>query len=250
MAQNQKGSKKHFQVDPLLVPKVPRINYMHLQEEKHRLQLKKFPLHRMFLVGHLRANVEKKQISEYYENLFKSILKHHLGEPVTGLMLLYTSTFVHIFETSNGVFFRILLDHVAHEKEDKEFIVQNVKIIVVSHNIPTRLFMQWHASVIKVPAMYLDDVTQSQSVSEVTTDFLTKAHKLALHIFKTVKVGTKGPGDDLHEVVPDLLLPEQAIQYLCKADEFLDPATFLNMYNRPIHVLLDSETVWPPPSHF
>ncbi|CAO2617550.1 Testis-expressed protein 47 [Lemmus lemmus] len=250
MVHNQKSSKKHFQVDPLLIPKVPRINYMHLQEEKHRLQLKKFLLHRMFLVGHLKANVEKKEITEYYEHLFQSILKHHLGEAVTGLLLIYSSTFLHILETSNGTLFRILLDYVAHEKEEKEFIIQNVKIIVTSHNIPTRLFMQWLVSVIKVPVLYLEDVTQSQSLSEVTADFFTMTHKLALHLFKTVKVGTKGPGDNLHQLAPDLLLPEQTIQYLCKAEEFMDPATFLGMYNRPIHVTLDSEIVWPAPSRF
>ncbi|XP_051007978.1 testis-expressed protein 47 [Acomys russatus] len=247
---NRRGSKKHFQADPLLMPKVPRINYLHLQEEKQRLQLKKFLLHRMFLVGHLQENVEKKDISEYYEQLFQSILKHHLGETVTGLLLMYPSTFLHILETSNGTLFRILLDYVAHEKSETEFMIKNVKIIVASHNIPTRLFMQWHVSVIKVPVMYLDDVTQSQSVAEVTTDFLTMTHKLALHLFKTVKVGTKGPSDNLHQVAPDLLLPEQTIKYLCTAEEFMDPATFLNMYNRPIHVTLDSEIVWPAPSRF
>ncbi|EGW02028.1 Uncharacterized protein C7orf62-like [Cricetulus griseus] len=250
MVHTRKGSKKHYHVDPLLMPKVPRINYMHLQEEKHRLQLKKFLLHRMFLVGHIQENVEKKEISEYYEQLFQSILKHHLGEAVTGILLIYSSTFLHIMETSNGTFFRILLDYVAHEKEENEFMIYNMKIIVASHNIPTRLFMQWHISVIKVPVLYLEDVTQSQSLAEVTTDFLTMTHKLSLHLFKTIKVGMKGPGDNLHQIAPDLLLPEQTIQYLCKADEFLDPVTFLSMYNKPIHVTLDSEIVWPAPSRF
>ncbi|XP_063142536.1 testis-expressed protein 47 isoform X1 [Rattus norvegicus] len=182
---NRRSSKKQFQVDPLLMPKVPRINYLHIQEEKHRLQLKKFLLHRLFLVGYIQANTEKKEISEYYEQLFQSILKHHLGEVVTGLFLIYPSSFLHILESSNGTLFRILLDYVAHEKSEREFMIQNMKIIVASHNIPTRLFMQWHISIIKVPVLYLDDDTQSQSVEEVTTDFLTLTHKLALHLYKT-----------------------------------------------------------------
>ncbi|XP_008820802.1 testis-expressed protein 47 [Nannospalax galili] len=247
---NQKGSKKHLQMDSPLMPKVPRTNYLHLQEEKQRLQLKKFPLHRMFLVGYIQANVEKKEITEYYEQLFQLILKHHLGEAVTGLLLIYPTSFLHILETSNGTLFRILLDYVVHEKDETEFMIQNMKIIVISHNIPTRLFMQWHVSVINVPVMYLDDVTQSQSLAEVTTEFLTLTHRLALHLFKTVKVGTKEPGDNLHQVAPDLLLPEQIIKYLCNAEEFMDAATFLSMYNKPIHVTLHSDIVWPAPSHF
>ncbi|XP_076769318.1 testis-expressed protein 47 [Arvicanthis niloticus] len=250
MVHNRRNSKKPFQVDPLLMPKVPRTNYLHLQEEKHRLQLKKFLLHRLFLVGHLQANTEKKEISEYYEQLFQSILKHHLGELVTGLLLLYPSTFLHILESSNGTLFRILLDYVSHEKGETEFMIKNVKIVVASHNIPTRLFMQWHVSVIRVPILYLDDDTQSQSAVEVTTDFLTMTHKLALHLYKTVKVGAKGPGDNLHQLAPELILPEQTIKYLCKAEEFMDPASFLSMYNRPIHFTPDSDIVWPAPSRF
>ncbi|XP_032762916.1 testis-expressed protein 47 [Rattus rattus] len=247
---NRRSSKKQFQVDPLLMPKVPRINYLHIMEEKHRLQLKKFLLHRLFLVGYIQANTEKKEISEYYEQLFQSILKHHLGEVVTGLFLMYPSSFLHILESSNGTLFRILLDYVAHEKSEREFMIQNMKIIVASHNIPTRLFMQWHISIIKVPVLYLDDDTQSQSVEEVTTDFLTLTHKLALHLYKTVKLGGKGPGDNLHQLAPELILPEKTIKYLCKATEFMDPASFLSMYNRPIHVTMDSDIVWPAPSRF
>ncbi|XP_012513281.1 PREDICTED: uncharacterized protein C7orf62 homolog [Propithecus coquereli] len=197
-----------------------------------------------------QGNVEKKDISEYYEQLFQSILKHHLEEVVTGLLLIYPTSFLHILESSSGALFQILLDYLGHENDEKEFFIQEMKIIVISHNIPTRLFMQWHVSAIKVPVMYLDDVTQSQSLKEVITDFITQIHKLSLYLFKTIKVVTKGPGDNLHHAVPDLLLPEQIIKYLCESEEFMDPATFINMYNRPMHVTLDSEVVWPAPSHF
>ncbi|XP_004381560.1 testis-expressed protein 47 [Trichechus manatus latirostris] len=246
----QKASKRPFPLESLLMPQVPRSNYLHFQEEKQRLQLKKFLLHRMFLVAKIPAHTDKKDIAEYYEQVFQSILKHHLGEMVTGLLLIYPTSILHILESSNGTLFRILLDYLDRERNENEFLIQGMKIIVVSHNIPTRLFMQWHVSVIKVPVMYLDDVTQSQSLEEVITEFLTQTHKLGLHLFKTVKVGTKGPGDNLHQVAPELLLPEQIIKYLCKSEEFLDPATFIQMYNNPIHVTLDSEVVWPAPTRF
>ncbi|KAM9216249.1 testis-expressed protein 47 [Dugong dugon] len=246
----QKASKRPFPLESLLMPQVPRSNYLHFQEEKQRLQLKKFLLHRMFLVAKIPAHTEKKDIAEYYEQVFQSILKHHLGEMVTGLLLIYPTSILHVLESSSGTLFRILLDYLDHERNENEFLIQGMKIIVVSHNIPTRLFMQWHVSVIKVPVMYLDDVTQSQSLEEVITEFLIQTHKLGLHLFKTVKVGTKGPGDNLHQVAPELLLPEQIIKYLCKSEEFLDPATFIQMYNNPIHVTLDSEVVWPAPTRF
>ncbi|XP_039079286.1 testis-expressed protein 47 [Hyaena hyaena] len=246
----QKAIKKTFPTEALLMPQVPRGNYLHLQEEKQRLQLKKFLLHRMFLVAKITANMEKKDIADYYEQVFQSILKHHIEEAVTGFLLIYPTSILHILESSSGTLYQILLDHLDQEKNGTEFFIQGMKIIAVSHNIPTRLFMQWHVSVIKVPVMYLDDVTQTQSLGEVITEFLTQTHKLALHLLKTVKVGAKGPGDTLHQLAPELLIPEQIIKYLCKSEEFMNPEAFLNMYNRPIHITLDSEVIWPAPSRF
>ncbi|XP_012860081.1 testis-expressed protein 47 [Echinops telfairi] len=237
-------------LESTLLPQVPRSNYLHTQEEKQRLQLKKFLMNRMFLIGNIQAHTEKKDIADYYENVFQLISKHHLGETVTGLLLIYPTSILHILESSSGTLFRILLDYLDHKKGESEFLIQGLKIIVMSHNIPSRLFMQWHVSVINVPVMYLDDVTQSQSIEEVVTEFLTQIHKLGLHLFKSVKVGAKGPGDNLHQIAPELLIPEQIIKCLGKAEEFLDPETFIKMYNNPIHITLDSEVVWPAPTRF
>ncbi|XP_066210448.1 testis-expressed protein 47 [Saccopteryx leptura] len=246
----QKVRKRSFPPESFLLPQIPRSNYLHFQEEKQRLQLKKFLLQRMFLVAKTTANIEKKDVTEYYERTFQSILKHHLGEPVTGLLLIYPTSMLHIIESSSGTLYQILLDYLNHKATDTGYFIQGIKIIVVSHNIPTRIFTQWHVSVIRVPVMYLDDVTQSQSLQEVTTEFLTQTHKLAFHFYKTLKVGSKGASDNLHQVAPELLIPEQIIKYLYKSEEFMDPETFLNMYNKPMHVTLDSEVVWPAPSWF
>ncbi|XP_037008307.2 testis-expressed protein 47 [Artibeus jamaicensis] len=242
-------SKRPFPLESLL-PQVPRSDYLHFQEEKQRLQLKKFLLDRMFLVAKTRPNIEKKDITEYYEQVFQSISRHHLEEAVTGLLLIYPTSILHILESSSGTLHQILLDYLNRKKDETEFFIEGIKIIVVSHNIPTRVFLQWHVSVIKVPVMYLDDVTQSQTLKEVITEFLTHTHKLALYLFKTIKVGTKGPGDNLHQGAAELLPPQQMIKYLYKSEEFMDPEMFLNMYYKPMHVTFDSEVVWPAPSQF
>ncbi|XP_055974355.1 testis-expressed protein 47 [Sorex fumeus] len=240
---------KNFPLESLLIPQVPRNNYLHLLEEKHRIQLKKFLLHRMFLVARISENTETKDISDYYEQLFQSISKRHLGEAVTGLLLIYPTTLLHILESSNDNLLHILSDYVNVKKNKTDYFIRGMKIIVVSHNIPTRIFVQWYTSLINVPVMYLDDVTQSQSLEEVVTEFLKQIHKLAFYIFNTIKVGNKVP-DDLHKTVPELLLPEQVIMYLYKSKDFMDPETFINMYNKPIHIISDSEIVWPAPTRF
>ncbi|XP_012781608.2 testis-expressed protein 47 [Ochotona princeps] len=250
MAHVRKISQKPPPIESLAVPQVPRGNYLHLQEEKQRLQMKKFLLNRMFLVASIQENTDKKDIAEYYEHVFHSIMRRHLGEAVTGLLLIYPTSMLHILESSTGTLYQILQEHLSHQDEETEFMIQEMKIIAISHNIPSRLFMQWHVSLIKVPVMYLNDMTQSETLGEVVTEFLRQTHKLGLYLFKTIKVGTKGLGDNLHQVIPDLLPPEQIIKYLCTSNEFMSPAEFMNMYNKPIHVTSDSEVVWPAPSYF
>ncbi|XP_036616154.1 testis-expressed protein 47 [Trichosurus vulpecula] len=234
--------------EKIIIPQVPRKNYLYYLEEKRRLQFKKFLLHRMFLVAKISPNVEKKKIIEYYEQLHQHILKFHQGENVTGIILVYPTTILHVIESSTGTLYRILQDYVSHEEDEPRFLLCDLKILVMSHNIPTRLFMQWYTSVINVPVMYLEDITQSQSKDEVVTDCLTLVLKLGMYLSRNVKVGTKGPGDNLHSLVPELLLPEEIIKYLCRAEGFLTPAEFLRMYNKPIHVTLDAEVVWPTPT--
>ncbi|XP_063090896.1 testis-expressed protein 47 [Cavia porcellus] len=251
MAQNEKKSKRLGQLDTPLLTQVPRDNYLHLLEKKQTLQLKKFLIHRMFLVANIQADMEKNKIAEYYDQAFQSILKYHPGEALTGLLLIYSTSMLHILESSHETLQQVLLDYVRHERNETEFWIQKMKIVVISHNIPTRLFTQWHFSVVRMPIMYLDDMTQSQSLEEIITDFFTRTHQLALRLYRTLKVGTQGlDNDNLQNTSPDLFPPEQIIKYLCNSEELTDPATFLSMYNKPLDTTLDSEVVWPVPSRF
>ncbi|XP_020843113.1 testis-expressed protein 47 [Phascolarctos cinereus] len=242
---HQKHGGRHEQ--HITIPQVPRKNYLYFLEEKRRLQFKKFLLHRIFLVAKISANADKKKIAEYYEQVYQNILKLHVGENVTGIILIYPTTTLHVIESSSGMLYQILQDYVSHEEDEPSFLLQDLKILVVSHNIPTRLFMQWYTSMITVPVMYLEDITQSQSKDEVVSECLTLL-KLGMYLLRNVKVGTKGPGDTLHNLVPELIPSEEIIKYLCRAEGFLAPAEFLRMYNKPIHVTLDAEVVWPAPT--
>ncbi|XP_074867359.1 testis-expressed protein 47-like isoform X2 [Carettochelys insculpta] len=185
----------------------------------------------------------------YHERLFQNILKYHLGEPVSGLLLLYPRCILHILESSSGTLYHILHDLASLQKQGSCALLQEIKILVVSHNIPTRLFLQWYVTRVTLPVTYLEDVTQSQSAEEVVTECLTLLLKLGTYLSKTFKVSSKGLGDNLHTLVPELLIPAEIIEYLCKATEFMSPEAFLKMYNNPLQPAMASETVWPTPCH-
>ncbi|XP_028562760.1 testis-expressed protein 47 [Podarcis muralis] len=226
---------------------VARSTLLSALEEKRRQQMKKFLLHRLFFVALLRENAESADVTAYHEQLFQRISKVHLGESPSGILLIYSHCLLHILEASSGTLYHILMDLAAVENQDSNALIQDVKILAMSHNIPTRLFNQWYATAVEVPVT-LEDVTQTQTTEEVITECLTLNLKLGVYL-ATLKVGNKGLSDCLHTVVPELLMPAETIQYLCKAKECLSPEEFLKIYNNPLQPKMDSECVWPTPTH-
>uniref|UniRef100_A0ABM5F019 Testis-expressed protein 47-like n=1 Tax=Pogona vitticeps TaxID=103695 RepID=A0ABM5F019_9SAUR len=231
----------------LVTDSVPRGTLLSALEEKRRQQMKKYLLHRLFFVAMLREEVLDGEITAYHEQLFQRIQKFHLGEPASGVVLIYSRCILHILEASSGTLYHILTDLAALEKQGPKALLQDVKIVVMSHNIPTRLFTQWYTTTVDVPVT-LEDVTQSQTTEEVITECLTLILKLGVYL-ATLKVGNKGLSECLHNVVPELLVPAETIQCLCRAKECLSPAQFLEMYSNPLQPSMDSETVWPTPAH-
>nr|XP_056722504.1 testis-expressed protein 47-like [Euleptes europaea] len=226
---------------------VPRNTLLGMLEEIRRQQMKKYLLHRMFLVAMLPENTDGGEVIAFHEQLFKRIAKFHLGEPVSGVLLIYSSCILHVLESSSGTLYHILKELAASENQGPEPFLRDVKILVVSHNIPTKLFTQWYATTVDVPEI-LEDISQTQTTEEVITECLTLILKLGVYL-ATLKVGNKGLGDCLHSVVPELLIRTETIKYLCKAEKCLSPQEFLDLYDNPLQPVMDSESVWPTPAH-
>uniref|UniRef100_A0A8C6XT81 Testis expressed 47 n=1 Tax=Naja naja TaxID=35670 RepID=A0A8C6XT81_NAJNA len=166
------------------------------------------------------------------EPLFQKISRSHLGEAASGILLIYSQSILHILEASSGTLYHILMDLALFEHQGA--------IMVMSHNIPTRLFSQWNATKLEVPVT-LEDVTQSQTTEEVITECLTLILKMGVYLATLkVRMGNKDLGECLHTTMPELLIPAETIQYLCRSQECLSPEEFLKMYNKPLQPQMDS----------
>ncbi|KAM4656821.1 testis-expressed protein 47 [Amazona ochrocephala] len=147
-------------------------------------------------------------------------------------------------------------------------LLQDIKVLVVAHDIPTRLFPDWVVAVVTSPVTWPSRTIQSQSTAEVVAGCLTLGLKLAASIqsFEVsfspyavvitawhVLFVTKDDSEDATESVPtverELLIPAETINYLCKAEECTSPEDFLRTYLGPSQPTLDSEMVWPVPSY-
>uniref|UniRef100_A0A803TZ38 BLUF domain-containing protein n=1 Tax=Anolis carolinensis TaxID=28377 RepID=A0A803TZ38_ANOCA len=184
--------------------------------------LQKYLIHRMFLVGKTRKEVQDGEIIAYHEQLFQQIYKFHLGEPASGVLLIYPSCILHVIEASSGTLYHILKDLV----------------LVLSHNIPTRLFSQWYATPVEVPET-LEDTTQGP-VHRGGAHREPGPLPLIKMLVNMFQVGNKGLSDCLHRGVPELLVRAETIHRLCQAPECWSPTEFIQTFSNPLQPSMDS----------
>ncbi|XP_078520955.1 testis-expressed protein 47-like isoform X1 [Lissotriton helveticus] len=233
-----------------VTPSFKRFNLLSALEERRRGQQHRFILHRLFYVADKsEARIDYRDLSGYHDRLFHNIVKTHLGEAISGLLLIYPMTIVHILESSIDVLYCVLQDLVEMQKRNSMPLLKNAKILIMSHNIPVRLFPQWYFRIISLPVRYMEESLEGQSMESVVMDSLTQLLKLSVFFSKTARIGSKGPGENLHDVAPQLLLREATVSYLCASKEWLTPDQFLAQYNKPVQISAASDDVWPIPGH-
>ncbi|KFQ83967.1 Uncharacterized protein C7orf62, partial [Phoenicopterus ruber ruber] len=128
-------------------------------------------------------------------------------------------------------------------------LLQEIKVLVVAHNIPARLFSDWYVAIATSPVTCPQDSAPSRSTAEVVAECLTLLLQLAACI-QSLEDDSEDTSESVHTLGPELLIPVEAINYLCNAEECATPEDFLRIYLSPSQPTLDSETVWPVPSHF
>lgn len=81
-------------------------------------------------------------------------------------------------------------------------LLQEIKALVVAHNIPSRLFARWDVAVVTSPVTHPEDSTQSQSIEEVVAECLTLLVNVADYVLKSAEVKFSFPPPALHSPTP------------------------------------------------
>ncbi|XP_060700561.1 testis-expressed protein 47 isoform X3 [Hemiscyllium ocellatum] len=185
-------------------------------------------LHRLFFLAKTSPElVNKRDLGGYYENLFQKLQRS--GEGITGLLLLYSSHIIHVIESSSDVLYSVIGDLKDMQQQQE------------------RLFQQWEYNVLNITAKRLDDTLQGEPIEKIISECLTLLIKLGMHMQKTYKEFPNKPISSVLDNVPELIVPQELIQRLLKSNELLTPHQFLDIYNAPLSVIIDSELVWPKP---
>ncbi|XP_030062471.1 testis-expressed protein 47 isoform X2 [Microcaecilia unicolor] len=228
--------------------KVRRTLFQHIMHKRMTLNTKddmKSLLHRLILLAKISPELaDKRDLTEYWEQLFISLQRYYQGEGVTGLLLLYPSYAIHILESSSDVLYSILRDLKEMKYQGDRVMVMEPRILVLSHNIPNRLFQEWRCNLVDAP----DKKTPFHGgpTECIINECITKILKLGMHMHMQAKTAT-GTSDSIPEKALELLIPQAAICYLLECDELLTPELFLQAYDCPLNIIMDSDLVWPPP---
>ncbi|XP_064318012.1 LOW QUALITY PROTEIN: testis-expressed protein 47 [Phalacrocorax carbo] len=189
----------------------------------------------------------------YHRELFENALEDHSGEQVSGLLLLYSSYIFHVVESCSSTIHLIIQDLASLQNQGRrmEFtlfplsaLLQEIKVLVVAHNIPTRLFPDWYVATATSPVTGPRGLTQPQSAAEVVAECLTLLLKAAACI-QSFEDDTEDMNESVHTLAPELLIPVETINYLHNAEECASPEDFLRIYLSPSQPALDSETNEP-----
>ncbi|XP_030062470.1 testis-expressed protein 47 isoform X1 [Microcaecilia unicolor] len=213
-----------------------------LMHEQHKEIRKKSLLHRLILLAKISPELaDKRDLTEYWEQLFISLQRYYQGEGVTGLLLLYPSYAIHILESSSDVLYSILRDLKEMKYQGDRVMVMEPRILVLSHNIPNRLFQEWRCNLVDAP----DKKTPFHGgpTECIINECITKILKLGMHMHMQAKTAT-GTSDSIPEKALELLIPQAAICYLLECDELLTPELFLQAYDCPLNIIMDSGHVF------
>uniref|UniRef100_A0A4W3JWC5 Uncharacterized protein n=1 Tax=Callorhinchus milii TaxID=7868 RepID=A0A4W3JWC5_CALMI len=152
---------------------------------------------------------------------------------------------VHRFVASNGGSgsCKLIVSHLYSNLCFRVLLLES-KILVISHNIPSRLFQQWeYHQVPTITTQRLDDALQKEPTEKVISECLSLLLRLVSnHLSQCVGNVPEGL-DGLLEDIPELIVPLDVIDRLLKCNELLTPAQFLEMYDSPLNIIMDSGTL-------
>ncbi|XP_022102397.1 testis-expressed protein 47-like [Acanthaster planci] len=226
-----------------------RLTLLEVIEERNRALNRKALLHRLVYIARLSERLDdKRDLGAHYEKKFKQWQSHFQGEGATGMLLVYPNHYVHLVESSSEMLMALIRDLGIVEEAGDQTLISQSKILVISSNVPTRLFSQWSFRVLNLPASRLEEYETSEPIQSLAPECLALMLKLGAYLAKQPKVTLKNVMDSLHEKVPDLLIPQDLIGFLLQSTDLCSPKEFLNRYDKPLDIVLDSELVWPLPT--
>ncbi|KAJ8363113.1 hypothetical protein SKAU_G00119440 [Synaphobranchus kaupii] len=202
----------------------------------------RFLLHRLILIGRISPELAaKRDLGAHYEKLSQHLQRRYQADAYTGLLLLYPSHVVHIVESSSEVLVYVLRDLWDMQSQPCSALILESRILVVSHDVQSRLFQDWSYKVLDLPAMTLTKRSKREPTEKLVTSSLKLILKLGSHLQKASKIQNMSvSAESLLQKVPELFVPQNVLAQLIERTELLTPQQYLKAYHTPIYTPITS----------
>jgi hypothetical protein len=217
-------------------------------EERNRGLGRKVLLHRIVVIAELKHD-NYTDIISHYEKIFKDCQLMWQCEHASGLLLLFPRHCLHVLEGPLEIILELCRDlRINKHSLDQTHIVCS-KILVISHDIPCRLYQSYFSRVVDIQAANIDLYEPTDGTEKAVVDILVQVLRLGMYINKHAKNAQKAALETIHEKASDLLPQQAVINYLLKNSItcIYTPDEYLLNYETPFDVCLASDLVWPLP---
>ncbi|CAL8309308.1 unnamed protein product [Boreogadus saida] len=198
----------------------------------------KFLLHRLIVIAALPQSLtDRQKLGAHYEELNLRLQRQYQVEGISGLLLMYPSCLLHVIESSSEVLVSLLQNLKDLQEEGRQ--VETAKVVLMSHDLPNRLFHQWSYKVLTLQKT-LGEEAEGESTDALVDTVRSMILKLGTHL----EIASEAlPGSVLEEA-PELVVPQEVLIRLLACPELLSPQQYLQTYHSPLNICMDSGHVF------
>ncbi|XP_030196139.1 testis-expressed protein 47 isoform X1 [Gadus morhua] len=212
---------------------------MSLRRLTHSEEDMKFLLHRLIVIAALPQSLaDRQKLGAHYEELNVRLQRQYHVEGISGLLLMYPSCLLHVIESSSEVLVSLLQNLKDLQEEGRQ--VETAKVVLMSHDLPNRLFHQWSYKVLTMQTRTLGEEAEGESTDALVDTVRSMILKLGTHL----EIASEAlPGSVLEEA-PELVVPQEVLIRLLACPELLSPQQYLQTYHSPLNICMDSGHVF------
>ncbi|KAF5836805.1 hypothetical protein DUNSADRAFT_5384 [Dunaliella salina] len=191
--------------------------------------------------------IRKEQSVEAHKTFHSKIIEKHQDGEVSGFLLCYPWCMIHLIEARTSSLMSILRDTLNSGQQNHGMV--EARVIASTEDIPSRCFEGWHAAFVSSGshASQMDPVDSTTIVKDATevNNFMRKVGPSLLGLSE---IELRRKLYALESFFDDVPAPELVLA-LVPAEDAPTLDEYLDIFDVPLSIDLDSEQVWPMPSH-
>lgn len=199
----------------------------------------------------------------YYQKFFK----RHQSESdlITGILLIYRGSFVHVLEASQSIVYSFIRDIGARKtfapKTDASTdtksqqpievpMITNARVLLVSEDVGSRFYPFWASRVIDVKDDASREVDMSlfsdpDALDKLVTDLCVGLLNVGGSLSNLNKSEVKHAFEEIMERYRDMLPHQNLLTEIAGCNDIISVREWLDAFQGPAHNTLESELVWP-----